>query len=83
MQKKTFDLIKELEKNYNVRVDGKDFMVDDLTFTEWKDNKLLVTYLEKTEFKDYKGDPEYDTADEVISCEIDEVMWWINSERDY
>lgn len=83
MKKTTLNLINELAGNYNVKVEGKDFMVDGLTFTEWGDNGLLVTYLEKTGFKDHKGDPEYDTADQIIGRCIDEVMWWINSERDY
>ena len=83
MQKKTLDLVQELEKNYYVSIEGKEFMVDNLTFTEWKDDELLVTYYKKTGFKDHKNDPESDTADEVIAHDIDEVMWWINSERDY
>ena len=83
MKQKTLEMIEELKKDYYVKVEGKDFRIDNFTFTEWKDDNLLVTYYKKTKHKDWRGDPEYDIADEVIPHEIDEVMWWVNTDRDY
>jgi hypothetical protein len=83
MQQKTIDLIRELEKDYNVKVEGENFLIDNLTFTEWKDGDLLVTYYDKNGYRDWKGDPEYDLVDEPIAHDIDEVHWWIKDRSDY
>lgn len=79
MQKKTLDLIRELEKNYYVTTEGKSFRVDNYTFYEWKNGDLLVEYFLKLG----ELDDDYIVKEEVISHDIDEVQWWINSGRDY
>lgn len=79
MKQKTLDLIHELEKHYNVRVEGRDFRVDDFTFCEWQDDNLLVEYY----YKVGQERDDYIVKDEVIPHDIEEVMWWINTGRDY
>jgi hypothetical protein len=76
MQKKTLDLIAELEKDYNVYVDGNEFTIDNYTFSEYGD-KLLVNYTTKYAVDDIR---EYE---EKIESDLSEVHWWVNSGRDY
>jgi hypothetical protein len=76
MQKKTYDLIAELEKDYNVYVEDRGFMIDNYTFSEYKD-KLLVNYSVRhavDDFTEYEEEIEFDPS---------EVAWWVNSGRDY
>ena len=76
MQQKTLEIIEELRKDYNVYIDGSEFMIDNYTFSEYGD-KLLVNYSVKHAVDDFT---EYEHE---IIAHPEEVMWWVNSERDY
>ena len=76
MQKKTLDLIAELEKDYNVYIDGNEFTIDNYTFSEYGEG-LLVNYSVKHAVDNFT---EYE---EKIEFDLSEVMWWVNSGRDY
>jgi len=76
MQKKTYDLIAELEKDYNVYVDGNEFTIDNYTFSEYGD-KLLVNYSVK------HAEDDFTEYEEKIESDLSEVHWWVNSGRDY
>jgi hypothetical protein len=76
MQQKTYDLIAELEKDYNVYVDGNEFTIDNYTFSEYGD-KLLVNYTTKHAVDDIRE------HEEKIESDLSEIQWWVNSGRDY
>lgn len=78
MNKKTLDLIEELKKDYHVRVYDDYFEIDDFQFSDWDDDKLIVTYYKYSEkYSEYLSD------DEIICHDLEEVQWWVNTGRDY
>jgi DNA-directed RNA polymerase subunit L len=76
MQQKTLELIEELRKDYNVYVEGEDFTIDNYTFSEYGD-KLLVNYSVK------HAEDDFTEYEEKIESDLSEVVWWVNSGRDY
>jgi len=76
MQQKTLDLIKEIRKDYNVYVEGEDFTIDNYTFSEY-DEGLLVNYSVRHAVDNFTE------CEEKIEFDLSEVVWWVNSGRDY
>lgn len=78
MRQKTLDLIEELKKDYHVRVYDDYFEIDDFQFSDWDDDKLIVTYYKySVKYSEYLSD------DEIICHDLEEVQWWVNTGRDY